>query len=166
MASNILITVPSYSFVYDKKLLKTTLRQAGQEVAKIDRALLRGKGAGRKYGKHQASAPGSPAAKRTGALANAVRVRVSKNGESVRVIENQFYSRFLEVGAKGGGRQRRGGGSARTKRGAVQTRRILLPRPSLAVAVKQVEGNLQERIVNALSRSVEFRPGKAPRIKT
>jgi hypothetical protein len=158
-------TVPSYSLVYDRKLLRTTLRQAGAEIARIDRALLKRAGTGRKHGNHRASAPGMPSSAASGVLARSIKVKVSRSGESVRVIESLFYALFLEAGARGGGRQRKGGGSSRTKRGAVQTKRVLAPRPSLSIAFKQVEGTLQSRIIAALNGSIAFKPGKIKAVK-
>lgn len=155
------ITIPSYHFVHDKKMLRTVLRQAGAEVAKIDRALLRKKGTGRHYGKHVASAPGAASAKLSGLLARSVKVKVSRTGQSVRIIEDQYYAKFLEIGAKGGGRQRKGGGSARTKHGRISTRRIMASRPSLHLAYQQVQPTLQSRIINALNGSIQFKPDKA-----
>jgi hypothetical protein len=154
------VTIPSYHFVHDKKLLKTVLRQAGQEVAKIDRALLRASGSGRKYGRHVASAPGAASAKLSGLLAKSVKVKVSKSGSSVRIIEDQYYAKFLEIGAKGGGR-RKGGGKSRTRKGVVKTRRVMAPRPSLHLAYAKVAGNLEARIKAALKGTIAFKPAKA-----
>ncbi len=151
------ITVPSYSLVYDRKRVRTTLRQVGAEIAKIDRVLLKKSvGSGRKYGKHTASAPGQAPASLSGALAKSVTSRVSRDGTSVSIKEGMFYAKFLEAGASGGGRQRSGGGSARTKGGRVNTKRILQPRPSLALAFAQVQPTLKSRIIAALDGSIEF----------
>src|SRR4051812_16834839 len=96
MPASLQIKVQSAHFIYNKKLLRTILRQAGQEVARADRQLLGQQGSGRKYGRWTASAPGMPAAKRTGALRKSIKVRVGRNGDSVRIVESQYYSRFLE----------------------------------------------------------------------
>ncbi|WP_424139896.1 HK97 gp10 family phage protein [Roseomonas chloroacetimidivorans] len=163
------VSAPSYQFVYSKKNLRKTLRQAGNEVAKAARALIRSSaGTGRTYYgtggssqyrggyksmRYQASAPGEAPVNVTGTLARSIKVRPFKSGEGVAVRDTAFYALFLQAGASGGGRMVRGGKRVRGKAGAA-TGRDLQPRQFLTKALDQVESGLRGRIEASLRDDV------------
>jgi len=157
------ITVPTVALVYDKKILKQTLRVAGNEVAGATRQLIRKSvGGGRIYygaggsaakyrggyksGKYIASAPGQAPVSVTGTLLRSIKVRPFKNGEGVAVRESAFYALFLSVGARGGvGSGKFGVKGRRNKRGIVGSR-VLKPRPSLTTALAARQTSLASRV--------------------
>jgi hypothetical protein len=144
------IVVPrGYTVVYGKKKLKALLRKAGAEVAAAARALVRNSsGSGRSYrggghpyrpGAYVASAPGQAPVSVGGRLAASIKVRPSRDGESVSIRDLAPEALFLEKGAKGRGR------------------RILAPRPFLTVALDQRRASLEERIKASVVDDIEFR---------
>ena len=150
--------------VYDKKRLKKLMRQAGQEVAAVARALIRrSKGSGRAYrhagAPHQASGPGQPPAMVTGALLRGIKVRPFKSGDGVAVRDSQFYALILQTGARGGGSK--GGKGVRNRRGQAGTARVMAPRPFLTVALDQRAASLQARIRDAVLHDIAFKKQKA-----
>ena len=149
---------------WDKKRLKKLMRQAGQEVAAVARALIRrSEGGGRTYlrdgRRYQASAPGQAPVRVSGALLRGIKVRPFKSGEGVAIRDSEFYARILEGGARGGGRV--GGKGARNRRGKPQTSRVLLPRPFLSLALTMRQGSLGQRIRAAVMDDVAFKKMKA-----
>lgn len=167
------IVVPSnFALTYSKKKLRAALRQAGAEVASVARAMIRStQGGGRSYDirrnggleLHQASAPGQPPASLTGALARSIRVRPYRSGDGVSIRETEFYGKFLETGARGGGPGRR---NRRIRQAGLTTvfpvgTRILEPRPYLSAALAQREGSISARIKASILDDIEFKAEKA-----
>lgn len=158
----------------DKRLLRATLRTAGNEVAGVARALIRkGTGSGRLYRGRRASAPGQPPVSSSGLLSRSIRVRVFKSGEGVAIRDTAFYALFLQSGATGGGgnsrsqanilpagQRGRGGrilrGKNRMKAGAVSKSRVLLPRPFLTVALQQREASIAQRVAASINQGMKF----------
>lgn len=136
------LTVPAYSLVYGKRDLKKALRAVGNLVARKARSLIR---------KGDVSKPGQAPSSRTGALRSSIKVRPSKNGESVAVRDTQFYALFLEAGAKGGGGRKKVG---RNKRGKPTTSRVLEARPFLSTALAQTESMIRSKLEQAVSDSI------------
>jgi hypothetical protein len=165
----LVINVPSgFVLSYGKKNLRTVMRRAGAEVAAAARALLRASnGGGRYYAVrhngglelHQASAPGQPPASMTGQLASSIRVKVNRTGDGVSVKEGQFYGKFLETGARGGGPARR---NRRVRQAGLTTifpvgTRILAPRPYLSAALEQKEAGIAADIQASVLQDIEFK---------
>ena len=75
-------------------LATNALRNASLEV-------LRGQGHGRRYGSHQASAPGEPPAVLTGALRGSWRP-ISDGGFNPGIETSIFYADYMENGTPGG----------------------------------------------------------------
>jgi len=166
--------------VYTKKRMRKLMRQAGQEVAGLARALIRrAAGGGRTYGgsggskfvykrsgksvsrpykagAYTASAPGQPPVNVTGTLLRGIIVRPFKSGDGVAVRDRTFYALFLEAGARGGGRKKRGGQRVKGKAGAASAR-VLQPRPFLSTALARRERSLGERVRAAIIDDIEFR---------
>ena len=171
MAANIKITVPSYAFTVDKKLLRKTLRAAGSEVAAVARALiLRSQGGGASYskpggGRYHASAPGQPPVSRTGVLAASLSVKPSRSGDRVTVRDSAYYALILEAGAKGGaGSGKKGVKGRRNKQGKSArptSARVLEPRPFLSVAALQRQDSIAERVRAAMVDGIKFQRIKA-----
>jgi bacteriophage HK97-gp10 putative tail-component len=172
---NLKIAIPPGMLFADKKQLRGVLQKAGGEVAARARALIRAKGA---KGKKRQSTPGEPPVSRTGVLASSIKVRVSRNGERVSIIDqaqskgDAFYALFLEYGAKGGGGDvrgnthlaRTGSGVRRMNKAAINRTRVLLPHPFLTRALEDVAGaGLGKRIAEALVDGIAFK--RAPRGK-
>ena len=158
------ITAPSVALIYEKRRLKKLMRQAGQEVAAVARALIRrSEGGGQTYyrdgRKYQASTPSGAPVSVTGELLRGIKVRPFKSGEGVAIRDGVFYALFLEGGAKGGGR--RGGKGARNKRGAPQTSRVLLPRPFLSLALAQRQASIGQRLRDSIVQDIAFKRMKA-----
>ena len=159
--AGIKITVPAAALVVDRAELRQVLRAAGQEVAAVARSLIR-KSAGTR-GKHP-SAPGEPPASRTGALASGISVRSIRGGEGVRIVDRQFYSRFLETGAKGGGGNTAASGNfrfaksgrRRMRKGAVNRTRVMEPRPFLSRAADEREASIRDRVIEAIAKGIKF----------
>ena len=168
------VTVRSGQLLWDKRKLKAVMRSAGAEIAALTRSLLAGAGAGRSYrmskarggGIHRASAPGQPPARLSGALAGSVKVKPFRSGEGVSIRETQYYSLFLEAGAKGGAGSHIGGArglrNVYRKRGgknvlaATQGSRVLAPRPSLSRALEQRAASIGPRIAEAVDQELKF----------
>ena len=172
------VTVPAVALVYDKKILKQTLRVAGNEVAAATRRLIRSSvGGGRVYygsggssaayrggyksGRYTASSAGQAPVSVTGTLLKSIKVRPSKTGDSVTVREGAFYALFLAVGAQGGvGSGKAGVKGKRNKRGIVGTR-VMQARPSLTTALLQRQAGLASRIEAAAVAGVRLQRIKA-----
>jgi hypothetical protein len=162
MVTSLKIAVPSVALVYDKKVLRQTMRVAGNEVAAATRRLIRSSvGGGKVYygsggssayrggyrpGRYTASAAGGAPVSVTGTLLRSIKVRPFKSGEGVTVREAAFYALFLERGARGGvGSGKAGVKGKRNKRGPVGSR-VLLPRPSLTTALATRQASLEGRV--------------------
>lgn len=180
------ITVQPGRLELDKRLLKQTMRAAGNEVAAAARAMVRGSsGGGRGYfyqGKrYTASAPGQAPVSRSGQLAGGFKVSVYKSGEGFAVRDRVFYAKMLEGGAKGGGGNARGGniwragtrigssrrirGANRMKTSAINRNRVLQPRPFLSQALLERRESLTQRIVTSINSGMKFQrlPAKKKR---
>jgi hypothetical protein len=157
MAVRLAITVPAgYTIIAGKAGLRAVLRAAGVEVGARARALIRG------GGKNRVSVPGEPPVSRTGTLASSIKVRPSKDGESVSIRDAAYYALFLEAGARGGvGSGKKGVRGKRNKRRGVVGTRVLLPRPFLSTALDQVaNAGLAERVQTAVVEGLKFQRGK------
>lgn len=148
----LVVKVPSVAFTHDKKLLRRILGQAGRTIAQTARSLIRS-GSGNRP--HITSTPGGPPMSLTGALAASLKVRVK--GDRVSVRDTQFYAKFLETGAKGGGGKK--GSANKRKRGQnlPQTQRVLLPRPFVSVAADREMPDLQQQISKALAQGIDLK---------
>lgn len=168
------VTVSPGRLILDKKLLRATLRGAGNEVASLARSLVRkSAGSGNQYGRHRASAPGQPPASLSGVLARSIKVRVYRSGDGVSIRDTAFYAKMLEAGAHGGGgntrnranilqageKNRRGRvlrGKNRMKRSAVSKTRLLEPRPFLTTALAMRQASIGVRIVTSVNQGLKF----------
>lgn len=156
--------------VYTRKRMRQLMRRAGAEVAAIARTLIRrSQGGGKTYrgsgsskyrpyrpGAYTASAPGQPPVNVTSTLLRGIVVRPYKSGDGVAVRDRTFYALFLEAGARGGGRKRRGGKRVEGQAGIAKAR-VLQSRPFLSTALTQREASLSERIRAAIVDDIEFR---------
>lgn len=146
----------------EKKNLRAALRQAGQDVAKTARALVRNAGgSGAYHNGHYASAVGEPPASLSGELARSITARTwSRGGElGVTVKDSVYYAKFLETGAEGGGP-----GSHNTKanpkrktRKVVRGKRVLEPRPFISRALDAKRSDIDERLKVAVLADIEFK---------
>lgn len=162
--------------VFEKKKLRATMRRAGSEVLAVARKKLRGSPSGRIYYgiggsaakyrggprkmRYQASAPGEAPAAPTGTLERSLKVLPFKSGEGVAIRARVFYALFLENGAKGGGRMRRGGVRVRGKAG-IGTARVLDARPFLTTALDERQNSIAARIRAAVVDDIAFKREKA-----
>lgn len=179
MPTRLNVRVNSWAEVsLDKKELRALMRSAGNDIkSKTARLIARTGGSGRLYrggggsayrgdyrpGHYHASAPGDPPVRVTGSLRQSLRTYVYPSGEGFAVRERQFYSLFLESGARGGGNPGRRMTSkeralARRHRArGVYTSRVLLPRPHLDRVMTQEESNLERRVRAALTSGAKWR---------
>lgn len=154
---NLKIIVPSYSILYGKKHLRTALKAAAKMVIAKARSLIQPKGT--------ISKPGQAPASRTGNLAKNFKTKMGKT--SIVVMDNAksaegdaFYARFLETGAKGGGRA---GANKRQKRGgqrnivALSSKREMEPRPFLTTAVEVLSNDIQRMITASVKADLAGR---------
>ena len=152
---NLKIKVPSVAVTYDKKHTKQVMRAAATEVANVARRLIRtGQASGRTYGSHTASAPGAPPASQTGKLAASIRTNVKEQRNTIvaRITDVEFYAKFLETGATGGGGRK----GNRNKRGKPSTQRVLAARPFLSAALDSRRASIADRIKDAIDKDVAF----------
>lgn len=159
----------------DKKGLRALMRGAANDVkSKTARLISKESGGGRTYrgggggayrgyraGHYTASAPGEPPVKVTGALKGSLKSYVYKDGGGFAVRERQFYSLFLEVGARGGGnpgRNSRQRAQSRRHRARGQfTARVLAPRPHLDRVMAQEHARLDARVKKAFEQGLTWR---------
>lgn len=174
------LTITSWGEVaLDKRGVARLMRSAGNDVrSKTARLIARSLGGGRSYrggggaayrgtyraGMYRASAPGDPPVKVSGSLAQSLKVYPYRSGDGFAVRARQFYSLFLEVGARGGGNPYGSRGAAvggrrraRRHRGTGGGVRALSPRPFLRRVMQQEEPNLQRRVRTALSEGLTWR---------
>lgn len=155
------VRVTSASLLVDtKKNRRKTFRRAGAEVLAEARSEIRkASGGGRIYrgsgghryrpykpGRYQASAAGEPPVNVTGTLARSGKVYPFRDGEGVAVRFRAFYAKFLEGGAKGGGR----GKKFRNKRSGTGSVRVLEKRPFVTRALEQRRASLVPRLKAAM----------------
>jgi hypothetical protein len=160
----------------DKTELRRLMRSAGNDVKnKTARLISASAGSGRTYaggggsayrgayrpGRYRASAPGSPPVAVTGSLKRSLRTYAYKNGEGFAVRERQFYSLFLEAGARGGGNPGSRGNRGRGRRHRSRyTARVLLSRPHLDRVMAQEAPELDRRVRAALTQALKWRETK------
>jgi hypothetical protein len=152
----------------DKRELAKVMRAAGNDIRnKTARLINQSDGAGRQYGSHRASSPGSPPTRLSGDLRASLKTFVFKSGEGFAVRARQFYALFLETGAKGGGNpgaravrpvNRRTGRHMRAK--GVYTSRVLEPRPFLDRVMAQEEASLERRMRAAFASGLTWKQTK------
>jgi hypothetical protein len=168
---NLKIAIRNWGEVHlDKRELKNLMRSAGNDVASKTRRLIsRQDGSGRTYSiagnRHQASAPGEPPTQITGKLRGSLKTYVYKDGSGFAVRERQFYSLFLEAGARGGGnpgghRAARAQARRHARARNIYTQRVLLPRPHLDVVMAQEEKQLQSRVRRAFDQGLKWKETK------
>lgn len=168
---NLKINIKNWGEVHlDKRELTNLMRSAGNDVARKTRQLIsKTDGGGRFYtiaGKrYQASAPGEAPVALSGALRGSLKTYVYKDGAGFAVRERQFYSLFLEAGARGGGnpgghRAARAQARRHARAKNVYTQRILEPRPHLDVVMEQQEKQLQSRIRKAFDEGLKWKETK------
>jgi hypothetical protein len=175
------VRIDPFFLTLDMKHTRAVLRAAGNEVASVARALIRrSSGGGRFYNykghrgaRYRASAPGQPPVSVSGALAKSIKVRLFRSGEGVAVRDAEFYAKFLELGAKGGGGYARGDNillagerhwrtgrvlrlQNRMKSTAVSQSRTLAPRPFLSVALDAKRASIEARIGEAITGGIKF----------
>ena len=171
--SDLKLTVNSWGEVaLDKREIKKLMRAAGNDVKnKTGRLINQSQGGGRVYfgsaGRYRASAPGSPPVRVSGDLRSSLKTYVFKSAEGFAVRARQFYSLFLEAGAKGGGNpgaravkpiNRRTGRRMRAK--GVYTSRVLEPRPFLDRVMTQEAPELDRRVRLALAKALTWKETK------
>lgn len=165
------VTVPAATLELDKRALKRALMQAGREVAKDARRLIRtspasgrlyrGPGGSAKYrgagpGLHRASSPNQAPASDSGTLLRSIGVKPFQSGEGVRITDSAFYALFLEAGARGGGRLGPRGAKRRGKAGISKTR-VLEPRPFLTTSLQSREQSLGPRLLRAMAGGISLK---------
>ena len=162
---NLSITIPGVTLVATRGAARKVLRAAGGEIAARARSLIRSGSKGRN---RRVSTPGQPPVSRTGLLASSIKVRASRGGMSVSVIDTAayraaYYALFLEKGAKGGGGSVRGNthltksGKRRMNKAAVGRSRVLARHPFLSRALAEVAGaGLGDRIATAIVEGIKF----------
>lgn len=171
--SDLKLTVNSWGEVaLDKREVRKLMRAAGNDVKnKTGRLINQSQGGGKTYfgpaGRYRASAPGSPPVRVSGDLRASLKTYVFKSGEGFAVRARQFYSLFLETGAKGGGNpgaravkpiNRRTGRRMRAK--GVYTSRVLEPRPFLDRVMTQEAPELDRRVRLALTNALTWKETK------
>jgi hypothetical protein len=174
------LTVTNWGEVQlDKRELKNLMRSAGNDVkTKTARLISKTSGSGRTYpggggsayrgayrpGAYRASAPGDPPVTVSGSLRQSLKVIPYASGEGFAVRERQYYSLFLEAGARGGGNFGRGRAQRmrgqRHRRGPANSVRVLQPRPHLDRVMQQEEPNLQRRVRQALDEGLRWKETK------
>lgn len=171
--SDLKLTVTSWGVVMlDKREVNNLMRSAGNDVrSKTMRLINRTDGGGRPYtapnGTHyRASAPGGAPVRRTGTLRGSLKTYVLKTKTGFAVRAREFYSLFLEAGAKGGGNPGTRGaklnprtGRAKRARG-IYKRRVLEPRPFLDRVMQQEEPNIERRVRAALTQALKWKQTK------
>lgn len=169
--SGLKLTVTSWSEVaLDTRELNKLMRAAGNSVrTKAGRLINRTDGGGRVYRfgdrTYAASTPGAPPVRRSGVMRGSLKTYVFKTGTGFAVRAREFYSLFLETGAKGGGNPgKRGAINRRTGRRmrakGVYKRRVLEPRPFLDVVLKQEEPEIDRRVRQALRDGLTWKQTK------
>jgi hypothetical protein len=165
------ITVQAGRLELDKKLLRATLRSAGNEVAATARGLIRAGGPKMPKQRRPASKPGQPPMNQTGKLAAGLVVRVYRNGEGVQIIDTARsakgsgapYALFLEKGARNfGPRVHNFGRRVNARKVADISKRELLPRPFMSAALDKVSASLVPRLAASVNQGMKFVKGPKP----
>ena len=167
------MTVTSWGEVLlDKREVNNLMRSAGNDVrSKTQRLINQTDGGGRSYlgatgTRYRASSPGSPPARRSGALRTSLKTYVLKQTTGFAVRAREFYALFLEAGAKGGGNPGTRGGflnprTGRRKRAkGIYTQRVMEPRPFLDRVMAQEEPNIERRVRAALTQALKWKQTK------
>lgn len=131
MASRGYVSFEQFALKIERKELQKALRLVGKAIKQEAQSLILAGGTGRKYGKHQASAPGQAPASLTGKLGNSIKISVRKN--TVRVLDTAYYATILETGAKNVGRPPKGSGKKGRAAG------VIAPRPYLTQALAKTD---------------------------
>ncbi|MBS0984636.1 hypothetical protein, partial [Gluconobacter cerinus] len=101
------IELDEFMLKLNKKPFKRELRLIAKEIKQKTIALLKqSQPSGERRGSHTASAPGQAPALIDGLLANSITYKVK--GNKVTITDGAYYSKFLEVGAKGTGKSKSG----------------------------------------------------------
>ena len=133
----------------DKKIIKSAIKTMLNIVKSETKTLLQsGNGI---------SLPNNPPNKRTGALANSLRITTTKLSGSITA--NVPYALALESGAKLYTK-----GSPKRVHRKINTNNAgklrMEPRPFLSVVFEKNENNFQKRLVDALNKSIAFKDTK------
>ena len=151
--SRIEIVPANALFVYDKTQLKKVMRQAGQEVAAVAKAMIRSSTGG----------PGQPPMNRTGDLIRSIKARAIRSGEGVVVTAGAQspqgfpYAVALEGGSEGGGPGNKRTGAHHVGQYQKHGSRVVAPRPFLSVALERRQDSLATRIKAAVVDGVAFK---------
>ena len=89
----------SYS-QFDRRRVRSAMGRASRAMANTLKQTVRGKGAGRIYGRHIASAPGQPPARYTGNLLRSIKGRASRRGYALVVAAIAPHAAMLEMGTR------------------------------------------------------------------
>lgn len=125
---NLTIKMDSFQFEFNKKAFRRELGLIGREVTKKVKALIKS---------DHASTPGGAPVSRTGDLVNSITFR--RKGDKVTIKASEYYSLFLEAGAKGTGKSKSGN---------------LLPRPYISLVLEDMKKEIQERLLKAINEGV------------
>jgi hypothetical protein len=106
-----------------------------------------------------ASSPGAPPRKRTGTLRKDIVVKAKGSVVTLTTKDEAFYSKFLEVGAVGGGGKGRGRGRNKKVNGKVKpvTKRVLLPRPFIRNSLIDAAKEVGPTMVKALEQGLKLK---------
>jgi hypothetical protein len=109
--------------------------------------------------KGNASSPGAPPRSRTGTLRKDITVKAKGTVVTMSTKDEAFYSKFLEVGAVGGGGRGRGRGRNKKVAGKVKpvTKRVLLPRPNMGKALIDAAKEVGPTMVKALEQGLKLK---------
>jgi hypothetical protein len=148
------ILVSSATLELDKKFLRQALKQAALQVQKAAIQLVENtSGAGRTYGKHQASAPGQAPASDTGYLTSHFKIKSISRGMGMTVSDDSWYALALEAGSKGGGGKK----GKKNKRGKPTTTRVQEARPFLSTALNNNRVDIERKINKAIETGLQFK---------
>jgi hypothetical protein len=100
----------------------------------------------------------------SGGLHNSFKIKAGRGGDSIQIMDVEFYAKFLETGAKGGGGNNQKGGTGRrnqrARKGqpapAPSTGRVLEPRPFLSLALEENRGEIERKLADAVEAGIRF----------
>lgn len=122
----------------NKKPFKRELRLIAKEIKQKTIALLKqSQASGERRGKHTASAPGQAPALIDGLLASSITYKVK--GNKVTITDGAYYSKFLEVGAQGTGKSRKG---------------KILERPFMSKVIDEMRDEITARLTKAVMEGI------------
>jgi hypothetical protein len=144
------------------------MRSAANDVKRKTASLVAfTEGSGRLYrvgrgASYRASSAGNPPVRLSGALRDSLKTYVFDDGAGFAVRARQFYSLFLEAGAKGGGNfgNRRGTARPHNRRQRTGGSRVLEPRPFLDRVMQEQASALDQRVGRALREGLKWRETK------